>query len=297
MIGADRITEARRAASFALDNLSAAELAEVMNREDATVADAVAASLAQIAGVVDELVDCFDNSGRLIYVGAGSSGRVAELDASECEATFSLPPGRVVALVAGAGAPTFAEREAAEDDAEAGRRAIDAAAVTRADAVVVVSASGSTPYALGAARAAARTGAFTACVVCCPRSELAGVCEREIRVVVGPEVLAGSTRLKAGTAQKLVLNMLSTISMIRLGKTYAGLMVDVVPANDKLRARVRRLVREATGASPDEVDSALTAAAGEPKVAITSLVLGVDVKAARERLAAAQGNLRKALGQ
>jgi N-acetylmuramic acid 6-phosphate etherase len=165
----------------------------------------------------------------------------------------------------------------------------------RDDAVVLVSAGGRSPFVLGAASAAGAAGAFTACVVSMPASELAASCDAAICVVVGPEVLAGSTRLKAGTAQKLVLNTLSTVAMIRLGKTYAGLMVDVVPANEKLRARVRRIVAEATGASDEEVARALVEAGGEAKVAIVSLVADVDAEAARARLVAAGGNVRLAL--
>jgi len=297
MLGEEPITEARSAASSELDVLSTGELAELMNREDATVAGAVEASLDQIAAVVDDIVERVRAGGRLIYAGAGSSGRLAELDAEECEATFSLAPGRIVAVVAGSSALSSAEREAAEDDADAGARGVLETGAGSRDAVVVISASGRTPFALGAARAASRAGAFTACVVCSRDSELAERCDREITVVVGPEVLAGSTRLKAGTAQKLVLNMLSTISMIRLGKTYAGLMIDVVPSNDKLRARVRRVVAEASGATREAVEDALNGADGDPKVAIVSLVARVDAATARERLAAAGGNLRHALAQ
>ena len=244
------MTEARGTASSDLDLRSTAELVGLMNREDATVAGTVGASLGEIAAVVDEIAERLRRGGRLIYVGAGSSGRLAEVDAAECEATFSTRPGQVVAVVAGSDAATALEREAAEDDAAAGARAVEQLAAGPDDAVITISASGRTPYAVGAARAAAKAGAFTACVVCALDSELARANDRAIAVVVGPEVLAGSTRLKAGTAQKLVLNMLSTVSMIRLGKTYGGLMVDVVPANDKLRSRVRRIVAEATGAAP-----------------------------------------------
>jgi N-acetylmuramic acid 6-phosphate etherase len=230
-----------------------------------------------------------------VLVGAGSSGRLAEAEAAECEATFSTSPGQVVAVVAGAEAQSSLEREASEDDEDAGRRALASLALTRDDAVVLVSAGGRSPFVLGAAWAAGAAGAFTACVVSVPASELASSCDAVICAVVGPEVLAGSTRLKAGTAQKLVLNTLSTVSMIRLGKTYAGLMVDVVPANEKLRGRVRRIVAEATGASDEEVARALVEAGGEAKVAIVSLVADVDAEAARARLAAAGGNVRLAL--
>jgi N-acetylmuramic acid 6-phosphate etherase len=289
------VTEARSAASSDLDLRSTAELVELMNREDATVAGAVGAARDEIAAVVDEIVERLRRGGRLIYAGAGSSGRLAEVDADECEATFSTRPGQVVAVVAGSDAASPLESAAAEDDAAAGASAIESLAAGGDDAVIAISASGRTPYALGAAAAAAQAGAFTASVVCVLESELAAATDLAIEVVVGPEVLAGSTRLKAGTAQKLVLNTLSTVSMIRLGKTYGGLMVDVVPANDKLRARAVRIVAVATGASPEAVEEALAAAGGEPKVAILSLLAGVDADEARTRLAAASGNLRHAL--
>jgi N-acetylmuramic acid 6-phosphate etherase len=281
------VTEARADASADLDLRSTRELVEEMNRQDATVAGAVAAALGEIAAVVDEIAERLSRGGRLIYAGAGSSGRLAEVDAAECETTFSTRPGEVVAIVA--------VGDAGEDDVEAGARAVEAIGAAADDAVVVISASGSTPFALGAARAAAKAGAFTASVVCVEGSELGRITEREISVVVGPELLAGSTRLKAGTAQKLVLNTLSTVAMIRLGKTYGGLMVDVVPANDKLRSRVRRIVGEATGATDDAVEEALTAADGEAKVAIVALLTGSDADAARAKLDAAAGNLRHAL--
>jgi N-acetylmuramic acid 6-phosphate etherase len=288
------VTEARSATGADLDLRSTVQLVELMNREDALVPAAVAEASDDVAAVVDEVVARLTRGGRLLYAGAGTSGRLAELDANECEATFGTPP-QVVAVVAGAGAISTEEREAAEDDAAAGAAALETLRPGPDDAVIVVSASGSTPFALGAARAAAAAGALTACVVCVSGSELARVCAREITVIVGPEILAGSTRLKAGTAQKLVLNTISTVSMIRLGKTYEGLMVGVVAANEKLRERVRNIVREATGAPGDEVEAALTASGGDTKVAIMALLAGVDPAAARVRLDATGGNLREAL--
>jgi N-acetylmuramic acid 6-phosphate etherase len=289
------VTERRGSAGADLDLLPTAELVALMNDEDARVPAAVGTATAATAAVVDEVVERLGRGGRLVYVGAGTSGRLAELDAEECQATFATPPRQVVALVAGAGAASVFDREAAEDDEAAGRRALEDLGVGADDAVVAVSAGGRTPYVVGAAAAAAAAGAFTACVVCVPHSRLGEICEREVLVVVGPEVLAGSTRLKAGTAQKLVLNTISTVAMIRLGKTYAGLMVGVVAANEKLRGRVRRIVAEATGASAEEVDLALAAAGGDTKVAIVSLLAGVDAPDARARLDAAGGNVREAL--
>jgi N-acetylmuramic acid 6-phosphate etherase len=289
------VTESRSVAANDYESRTTRELVELMNREDATVPDVVAAAAAPIAALIDAVVDRLARGGRLIYAGAGTSGRLAALDAAECEATFSTEPGRVVALVAGAGLASSAEQEAAEDDAEDGKRDVQGTRTSASDAFVAVSASGRTPYVLGAARAASAAGALTGCVVSAPGSELARLVDHEVVVVVGPEFIAGSTRLKAGTAQKLVLNMLSTISMIRLGKTYGDLMVDVSAANEKLRARARRTVLLGTGASPEAVDAALEAAGGSAKVAIVSLLAGVDADAARARLGETSGSIRKAL--
>jgi N-acetylmuramic acid 6-phosphate etherase len=289
------VTETRSAEGADLELRSTRELVTLMNRADSSVPAAVAAVGDEIAAVVDELVERLGRGGRLVLVGAGSSGRLAQAEAAECEATFSTPPGEVVAVVAGAGAESSLEREAAEDDEDAGRRALASLGLTPDDVVVLVSAGGRSPFVLGAAGGAATAGALTACVVSVPGSELAALCDSAICVVVGPELLAGSTRLKAGTAQKLVLNTLSTVTMIRLGKTYAGLMVDVVPANEKLRTRVRRIVAEATGASDDDAARALVEAGGDAKVAIVSLLADVDADAARARLVAAGGNVRLAL--
>jgi N-acetylmuramic acid 6-phosphate etherase len=277
------------------DLLGTRELVLQMNAEDASVPAAVAATADAIAAAIDDIVARLAEGGRLIYAGAGSSGLIAALDAAECGSTFSTEPGQVVAVVAGAEADTAAAREAAEDDADAGTAALTALAVSGRDAVVVVSASGRTPFALGAARAAADAGALTACVVSVPGSELAALVDHELQVLTGPEFIAGSTRLKAGTAQKLVLNTISTVSMIRLGKTFGNLMVDVAPTNEKLRARVHRIVETATGATRDEVDGALEAAAGDAKVAIVSLLAGVDAATARARLDAVNQNVRLAL--
>jgi N-acetylmuramic acid 6-phosphate etherase len=201
----------------------------------------------------------------------------------------------VTAIVAGASLGSAAERDAAEDDAEAGAGSVRALGIAADDAVVAVSASGRTPFVVGALRAASAAGALTVCVVSVPDSELARIAEHEVSVVVGPEVVAGSTRLKAGTAQKLVLNSISTLSMIRLGKTYGDLMVDVASTNEKLRARARRVVSLATGADDAAVDAALAAAGGDAKVAIVSLLGDVDAQTARGQLERAGGNVRRAL--
>jgi N-acetylmuramic acid 6-phosphate etherase len=288
-------TEAGGEAGADYDRRPTGELVELMLAEDRTVPDAVGAATSQIVVAIEVVAESLQRGGRLIYAGAGSSGRIAALDASECETTFSVPPGKVVSLLAGGLLATPAEQEAAEDDRDAG--ASDAAALDLRpeDVVVGVSASGRTPYVLGAIEAAIAAGARTACVVSVDGSELEAAAEHPIVVVVGPEFLAGSTRLKAGTAQKLVLNMLSTIAMIRQGKTFGNLMVDVSASNEKLRSRVRRIVRTATGASAEEADAALAAAGGDAKVAIVSLLAGVDADEARVRLEGAGQSIRLAL--
>jgi len=288
-------TEARDAAGAALDLRSTTELVELMSAEDATVPDAVAAAAPVIAELIDDVAAKLAAGGRLVYAGAGTSGRLAALDAVECQTTFSVPAGRVVALLAGQGLSTAAEQEAAEDDAVAGARDLGALEISMADAVIGVSASGRSPYVRGVLEAAAARGALTGCIVCVERSEVAALVEREVCVPVGAEMLAGSTRLKAGTAQKLVLNMISTISMIRLGKTYGNLMVDVDATNEKLRARVRSIVAHATGEPAERVEAALAAAGGSAKVAIVSLLTGLDAVAARTRLNEADGVVRRAL--
>jgi N-acetylmuramic acid 6-phosphate etherase len=289
-------TEARDPAAADLDLRSTAELVQLMNEEDAGVAVAVGRARASIAHAIDAIAERLDRGGRLVYAGAGTSGRLALVDAAECESTFGVPPGRVVALIAGGATAAATSQEEAEDDREAGASAVRELGVGAGDAVVALSASGRTPYAAGALQEARDAGAATVALVSVDGSELGAIAEHEIVVLVGPEVIAGSTRLKAGTAQKLVLNMISTIAMVRLGKTYGNLMVDVVATNAKLRARVRRVVAAASGAAPDRVDAALDEAGGDAKVAIVSLVGDVDARTARERLDAAGGNVRKALG-
>jgi N-acetylmuramic acid 6-phosphate etherase len=288
-------TEAWNADGADLDLRPTRELVDLMNAEDATVPAAVAAAAPAIAEAIDAVAARLQAGGRLVYAGAGTSGRLAALDAAECESTFSTQRGQVVALIAGGAASPAVEQEAAEDDAGAGRRELEQLGVTALDAVVGVSASGRTPYVVSALEAARAAGALTVAVVCVPESELGAVAEHEIAVVVGPEVLAGSTRLKAGTAQKLILNMISTLAMIRIGKTFGNLMVDVYATNEKLRARVRRILRHATGQSPEAIESALEASGGDAKVAIVSLLSHTDAATARERLAASGGVVRRAL--
>jgi N-acetylmuramic acid 6-phosphate etherase len=294
-VPAEPVTERRQHHLADLDLRPTAELVSLINEQDALVAPAVAAAGPAIASAIDAIVERLRGGGRLVYVGAGTSGRLAAVDAAECGPTFGVPPESVVALVAGGITALATAQEAAEDDGGAGAADVVAAGVGPKDAVVALSASGRTSYTLAAAEAARAAGALTVCVVCVPGSPLGDAVEHEIAVVVGPEVIAGSTRMKAGTAQKLVLNTLSTVSMVRLGKTYGNLMVDVVATNSKLHGRVRRAVAEATGASEDAVDSALRACDGEAKVAIVSLLAGVEPAEARDRLARAGGAVRGAL--
>jgi len=289
------VTEAGSDPAAGYESRETEELVALVNAEDATVPSAVAEATPAIAAVVDAVAERLRSGGRLVYVGAGSSGRIAALDASECEATFATARGTVVGLVAGGETAPVLAQAAAEDDRAAGARDVESLAVGPSDAVVGISASGTTPYVLGAIEAARNAGALTACVVAASASELGALVDHEIAIVVGPEFIAGSTRLKAGTAQKLVLNTISTISMIRLGKTYGNLMVDVVAANEKLQERVRRIVGAATGASSEEVDAALADADGSARVAIVSLLAGVDADTARARLDASDGSIARAL--
>ena len=289
------MTEAGSDPTAGYESRSTLELVELVNAADSTVPEAVAAATSAVAAVIDGIAERMRRGGRLLYVGAGSSGLIAALDASECEATFGTPPGLVSALVAGGAGDTSLARAAAEDNRDAGAADAGALALVEADSVIGVTASGRTPYVLGAVEAAAERGALTAGVVAAPDSPLAALVDHEIAVLVGPEFIVGSTRMKAGTAQKLVLNAISTITMIRLGKTYGNLMVDVVAANEKLRDRVRQIVRSATGASPEDVDEAIAAADGDARVAIVSLLTGLDAPRARARLDASGRSIAAAL--
>jgi N-acetylmuramic acid 6-phosphate etherase len=289
-------TEAFRPELAEIDRLPTLEIARTMNGEDASVPAAVAAQLPAIAAAIDGIAARMERGGRLVYAGAGTAGRLGVLDASECPPTFNTAPGgEVVGLIAGGPGAMVASVEGAEDSRELAARDLDGLGLTAADTVVGVSASGRTPYALGAVEHARALGALTVGLACNEGSPLAAAADHGIEVVVGPELLSGSTRLKAGTAQKLVLNMLSTITMIRLGKTYGNLMVDVRASNEKLRARSRRIVSLATGADDRAIEDALTATDGEVKPAILTLLAGVDAPTAARLLAASGGHLRRAL--
>ncbi|MGW1136495.1 N-acetylmuramic acid 6-phosphate etherase [Streptomyces zhihengii] len=288
-------TEAFRPDLADIDRLPTLEIARIMNGEDTSVPAAVAARLPVIAAAIDATAERMARGGRLIYAGAGTAGRLGVLDASECPPTFNTDPSEVVGLIAGGPSAMVKAVEGAEDSKELAAADLDALKAGPDDTVVGISASGRTPYAIGAVEHARALGALTIGLSCNADSALGAAAEHGIEVVTGPELLTGSTRLKAGTAQKLVLNMISTITMIRLGKTYGNLMVDVRASNDKLHARSRRIVALATDASDAEIEAALAATGGEVKHAILVILGGVDAGRAASLLSASRGHLRAAL--
>jgi N-acetylmuramic acid 6-phosphate etherase len=283
------VSENAHARADDMDTLTTAELLELMNVEDRRAVAAVHAAFDSVEAAVEQIVARLSSGGRLHYFGAGTSGRLATLDALECPGTFGVPEDLVVAHAAGDGE--------AEDDHDKGADDARRAALGPRDAVVGVSAGGRTAYVLAAVAEAKREGAFVIGLSCAPGSPLGAAADVAIEVDVGPEVIAGSTRLKAGTAQKVTLNMISTGVFMRLGHTYRGRMVDVVVANEKLRGRAARMVRELTGGSDERVDSALRDAGGNPKLAIMMLRSGIGAADARDRLKAVDGDLAVALGE
>ena len=289
------VTEGRRPELADLDLRPTAELVALMHADAAAVPAAVERALPQITAAVDAIAARMAGGGRLIYAGAGTAGRLGILDASECPPTFGVAPGTVLGLIAGGAVAIGEAAEGAEDDTAAAVADLDRIEVGERDSVVVVTASGRTPYALAAARHGRDRGALTVGVTCVPGSALARLVPIAIETVVGPELISGSTRLGAGTAQKIVLNMLSTAVMVRLGHTFGDLMVDLRVSNEKLRVRAVRIVAQAAQVSPDTAAAALDAAHGEVKPAIVHLRRGVDVPAARDLLAAKGGRLRAAL--
>jgi N-acetylmuramic acid 6-phosphate etherase len=289
-------TEASDPALAALDRLPTAEVVRAVVRGHEEVLAAVAAVEEAVARLAELVAERMDRGGRVIYAGAGTGGRVAQLDAAEWGPTFSVPENAVIALVAGAEHPPgSAEEAAAEDDATAGAAAVRSLSPSGGDSVIGVSASGRTPYVLGAIEAAAAAGALTAAVTSHPGSRLAELVDVAIEVPVGPEVIAGSTRLKAGTAQKLVLNAFSTAVMVRRGRTLGNLMVGMRVANEKLRGRATGVCVAATGCTEAEARAALAAADDDLAVAVVSLVRNVDATEARRRLDATGGAVRAAL--
>lgn len=288
-------TEASATHRGDLDLLGTAELVHRMNAEDHRVADAVAERSAEIAAAVDGITERFRRGGRLIYIGAGTAGRVGVLDASECPPTFGTDPSMVVGLIAGGETAIRSAVENAEDDEHAAEASLRELRLTADDTVVGISASGRTPYVVGGLVFARGVGALTVAIASNAGSEIGSVADIAIEVITGPEFISGSTRLKSGTAQKLVANMLTTLSMIKLGKTYHGVMVDLLATNEKLRARSIRTVTELTGASVDDAAAALDAADGSVKLAILTLTTGASADAAASALHEVDGVLRLAI--
>ncbi len=290
------LTEQPNPASASIDALSTEDMLRVINSEDRKVAEAVAHEIPAIARVVDAIVAALRRGGRLFYIGAGTSGRLGVLDASECPPTFGVPAGMAQGVIAGGEAALTRATEASEDDPAMGARDLAARGFNASDVLVGIAASGRTPYVLGAIAEAQRLGAVTVGIACAPDSELARAAAISITPLVGPEVIAGSTRMKAGTAQKLVLNMLSTGAFIRMGYVYGNLMVNVQPINAKLADRARRIVAQAAGVSGERARELLGAAAGGVRAAILMEKMGIGREEAERRLAAAGGRLSEALG-
>lgn len=289
-------TEAPNPASTRIDELDALGIVRLMNAEDAGVAAAVGRQADAIARAIDVIAAGLAAGGRLIYLGAGTSGRLGVLDATECPPTFSTPPDLVVGLIAG-GQPALTRAvEGAEDRADFAVADLKAVGFGGRDVLVGIATSGRTPYVLAGLEYARSQGCFTIGLACNENSALASCADLMIAPCVGPEIIAGSTRLKAGTATKMVLNMLTTGAMIRLGKTYGNLMVDLRATNSKLVVRARRLVSRLAGVSDEEAERLLAAADGELKTAVVSRLLDISPAEARRLLAAAGGHLRQALG-
>lgn len=288
-------TEARNPLTRNLDTLSAIEIVNLINSEDAKVAHAVAEVSESIAQAIEVIADRLSSGGRLFYVGAGTSGRLGVLDAVECPPTFNTEPELVQGLIAGGTEGLVRAVEGAEDSAEMGREDLQNLVLSRLDVVVGIAASGRTPYVIGALDYARDTGAFAIGFSCNQEAETSRHADLNIMPVVGPEVLSGSTRLKAGTATKMVLNMLTTGAMVRMGKTYSNLMVDLRATNEKLGERARRIVATLTGCSLSEAGELLNSCGGEVKTAILAKNLGISPEAASERLISVSGHLRLAL--
>lgn len=288
-------TEQRNERTKKMDQMTTSEILNVMNEEDQKVAEAVKKVLPSITVAVDEISGAFKKGGRLFYVGAGTSGRLGILDASECPPTFRADPDMVQAVMAGGGQAFTQAKENSEDDITQGEVDMKQKGITSNDVVVGITASGRTPYPIGALKHARAVGAYTISLSCNHRSEISDYAECPIEVVVGPEVLTGSTRLKSATAHKMVLNMLSTVSMVKLGKVYENLMVDVHASNYKLRERAKSILMECTAATYEEAERALKAAQLQVKPAIVMLEREVSFEKAEQLLKRSDGNLRQAV--
>lgn len=288
-------TETRNPRTLELDAMSTREILQVMNEEDQSVAKAVSKELEFIEQAVELIANALRNGGRLIYLGAGTSGRIGLLDAVECPPTFGTSPEQVVGLIAGGERAFIKAVEGAEDSTYLARDDLKRIKLTDKDTVVGIAASGRTPYVIGGLEYANEIGAATVAVACNKNSAVGKVARIAIEVVPGPEVLTGSTRLKSGTAQKLVANMLSTVAMVKVGKVYKNLMVDVQQTNEKLRVRAQNIVMEATECEREVAKAYLGQAEGHAKLAITMILLGCEKEEARDKLEAAAGHVRKAI--
>ncbi|MDR2370202.1 MAG: N-acetylmuramic acid 6-phosphate etherase [Treponema sp.] len=286
-------TEQRNQASSDIDTKTSLEIAAIINNEDKKVPCAVEKILPEIAALVDDIVDAFNNNGRLVYIGAGTSGRLGVLDASECPPTYGVSPAMVQGIIAGGYEALTRSIESAEDRTEEGVVDLKKIHFGSQDVLVGITASGSAPYVLGALEYAAGIGAVTASISCNVNSKTFALVKHRLCVNVGPEVVAGSTRMKSGTAQKLILNMLTTASMIRLGKTYKNLMVDLQPVNRKLEIRSIRLIQELTGCSRNEAERSFAMSERKPKVAIVMILLGVERDRAEQLLAEVNGHISR----
>lgn len=290
-------TEAQNMATIELDKMSAEEIVAIMNSEDIKVPEAVQKVLPLIAAAAELAADAIGKGGRLIYVGAGTSGRLGLLDAVECVPTFGMSEDQVIALMAGGEGAFVRAVEGAEDDTHAGRRDMLDIGLKERDFVLGIAASGRTPYVCAALEYARETGCRTAALSCNASSRMAELVQLPIEVIVGPEVLTGSTRLKAGTAQKMVLNMISTTAMVLCGKVYKNLMVDLIQTNEKLYTRARNIVIQATGVSSECAAAALQKAGGNTKLAVTMILAGVSAEKAEELLKENCGFVRYAVAQ
>jgi N-acetylmuramic acid 6-phosphate etherase len=288
-------TETRNPNTMNLDEMSSLEIITVMNEEDANVPKAIKNVLPKIAQAVDWVKEAFLSGGRLIYMGAGTSGRLGVLDASECPPTFGVSPDMVVGIIAGGDTALRNAAEGAEDDYAQGQKDLMDIGLKENDVVVGIAASGRTPYVIGGLDYAKSIGSHRISVVCNLNSEMAAASELAIEVIPGPEVLTGSTRLKAGTAQKLVLNMISTAAMVGIGKAYENLMVDVVPSNKKLDVRAEKIVMEATGVNKDEARKYIDEASGNVKTAIVMILAGYSFEEASKKLKECNGHVRIAI--
>lgn len=289
------LTEARNPQTMELDSMTPLEIVTAMNREDARVPESIRPQLPNIAQCVAWATEAIRSGGRLIYMGAGTSGRLGVLDAVECPPTFGVSPDVVVGLIAGGERAFVKAVEGAEDSRELGKADLEAIGLTPKDLVVGIAASGRTPYVLGGLAYANSLGCKTAAISCNPGSALGKEAQLAIEVAPGPECLTGSTRLKAGTAQKLILNMISTATMVGCGKAYSNLMVDVMQTNEKLVVRAQNIVMEATGVSRDSAKEAIALAGGSCKLAVTMILADCTVEEAKERLERCGGSVRQAI--